>query len=561
MAARIEEKFGTNIHILAVPPGYVLYVSEGDYPVNQISFKYCSDKRQSRGLILDGYLAEPMWEEACRGINDDSDSSTLGTRSTEFNGSYNLFLWEKRNAAQEVLVANDRLGFRNLYYWISKDESKVVFASTLSLMKIAIPELRPNLKAFGQQILFSAVINGESLLEDVHKLPPGSVISIGPRGVMLRAEITGFSWGDEYYDLPIDDVAKMIVELGVEVVRTWVGAQDVTVSLSGGYDSRFLTLLATKCAKSVNAVNLGTPDWIDTVLAEQFCSIVRLPLYICTPPSDLNVADYISIMHTVEHVSDYLSPFWLKKYADSFDKDRVVLNGFFGGPLTGSAIKWVKGGEIGWSKSVSCWCREINRCNLPVEGLEKVCALNVQHLQEHFENELRINEPNRTFESFQKLTTLEWRIRQSGFVSQDTYNLFRHFSQVAVPFIDHRLLHLFTNIPRGFLEGQGAYLRAIAMLDASGVEFASTSSKLLHPSTYTKGPRALIEQTFATIINDFEEYVTDHWQLLSAFFMVDRLTKLLFDDSQSKIPALSIPHRLILLNAAILLIGYSQDNG
>jgi hypothetical protein len=556
LIASISPRLRGPVETVRMPSGFAWYSKQGLSKTNPPDFQHCTSRQNDRGCLLDGYLINPTWAEYSRIVMDDCHKPLNGSDLTAFNGSYNIINWQ--TASKSLLIANDCLGFRCLYYWISDDECRIIVASTLALLRVALPQLRPNVRALGQQLLLSGSTNGASLLTGVSRLEPGSAISFSADGLTIHTRLTELPWGIEHYHLSLEEAAGLIVEVGIDAIKTWVEAKDVTVSLSGGYDSRFLILLARRFAGNIDAVNLGTPEWIDTTLAQQFCRAARIPLRICAPPRVTTLEKYISITKTVQHPSDYLSPFWLDNFSKTFDSDRLVLNGFFGGPLTGSTIGWVEDIRDDWSGIVRDWCRAVNQCNVPLKALKETCVFDVQELHRQTIAELTADEPSNTLEGFQKLFYLEWIIRQCGFVAPDTYSIFRTFSTVIVPFVDHRLLQLFTNLRRELLYQQEAYVHAIRTIDYTGVPFASTSVRLLHPSTYYKGPQSHIERNFTTVMADCSSYILDNRVLLSAFFNTDRIASLFSERSLQTDLDFTIPQRLMLLNAAILLVELSS---
>jgi asparagine synthetase B (glutamine-hydrolysing) len=151
-------------------------------------------------------------------------------------------------------------------------------------------------------------LNGNSLVKDIYRLLPGSFISVSPEGIKIHPSDMGIRWGSEYHHMSLEETADLIIEISSEVLRNWIDHENINVSLSGGYDSRFLTLLALRHAKSIKAVNLGTKDWIDSKLAGQFCSAKDLSLEICSPPDHVSLAEYLTAIRMVEHTSDLVVP-------------------------------------------------------------------------------------------------------------------------------------------------------------------------------------------------------------------------------------------------------------
>jgi len=552
--AALRARLGASTKHVTTSSGFILFKENSGIEKQGLDYGLRTNEKLGKGLFLDGRLFAPPLEELWSKFINGPQHALDTVVPTTINGSFNLIAWE--NHPKKIVVANDRLGFRCLYFWISDDRSRLVLSTTLELLRTAVPGLKPDRVALGQQLLISSPTRGRSLLEKTSRLLPGDKLTLTPDGFSLSPHLATLPWGDEHYHLTVKEAAELITDVAAEAVKDWAASSGVTVSLSGGYDSRFITLLAMRALSDVDAVNLGDDDWIDSVLAGQFCQAANVGLTRCPPPDLVSFDEYIRTVVWVEHVSDYLSPFWLKPFSAAFKKDRIVMNGFFGGPLTGSPIKWLRRDGGSWADVAREWYRAVNRCNVSDTHLKNLCNFSPEQLKNETVADLIAEEPSDATEYYQRVFYLEWVVRQCGFVTCDTYNLFRTFSTVAVPFADHRLLQVFTNLPEEHLSDQKAYISAVQTLDKSGVPFASTSSRLLLPTTYAKGPQQHIERHFRELLKDAFDYITGHRHTLSEYFQVDALAELFTDKTltDNNVP---VTQRLMLLNAAILLNHYS----
>jgi hypothetical protein len=164
-----------------------------------------------------------------------------------------------------------------------------------------------------------------------------------------------------------------------------------------------------------------------------------------------------------------------------------------------------------------------------------------------------------TSDPHQSTYEIECAARQFGFVSLDTYNLFRNFSTVVVPFADQRLITLFANLAYEHLGALRAYHRAVESIDTTGVPFASTSSQLHEPPTFVAGPHGTIQRTFVNLFHEFKTFLGENRTTISAFLDVKCLERYLQTVRFGHGMEHSIPQALMLINAAILWSEYSAS--
>jgi asparagine synthase (glutamine-hydrolysing) len=147
-------------------------------------------------------------------------------------GMFGFALWDRDR--QELLLARDRLGIKPLYY--AATPRGLVFGSELKVL-LHHPDVRRTVspEALSYYLSFGATPGEQSILEGVHKLPPGHLLRYRGGEVRIR----------RYWDLPVGERAISEAEGVAEVrrlVRDAVASHlvaDVPVGafLSGGIDS------------------------------------------------------------------------------------------------------------------------------------------------------------------------------------------------------------------------------------------------------------------------------------------------------------------------------------
>ena len=164
-----------------------------------------------------------------------------------------------------LFVARDRLGIKPLYY--SLDDNRFVFASNMQAL-LAAGHINTAINAIGlhHQFTLHAVIPApNTILEGIKKLAPGTSISINANGGMKyhrywhlkairdpqKADWTEAQWTEAIHDSLMDAVKKRITVADVPV----------GVLLSGGLDSSLLVaLLAEAGVEDLRTFSIGFND-------------------------------------------------------------------------------------------------------------------------------------------------------------------------------------------------------------------------------------------------------------------------------------------------------------
>jgi hypothetical protein len=551
LVADLRSKFPFDLDCVFTPQGFAVGRASAEARSDACDFRYTQTESGDRGWILDGFLIQPSWEEISR-------KRQLSDLPASPNGSYTLIEWHA--VSRSVRISNDSIGFRATYYWLSPDGGKIVLASSLRVMRLAVKQLAPDERGFVEQLLVSSTLSSRTLLKGVSRLLPNSVHVLGAQGNEHTSGSLSIPWGEKYYGLSVEEAGKLICETGLRIIKDWTSKQTWAVSLSGGYDSRFLTLLALENGCDVSALNLGSDDWIDTLLAKRFCETTGVTFVGCPPPFRIRIDEYIEAVMLVEHLADYLSPSWIGAYGKILAaSSRPVINGFLGGPLTGSSVDWIDG-SLSPQAIGKSWYATINSCNVATRTLATLCVgVDIEKIQREIIETFYGRYSNSTHVPYRLIYEAEFAIRQFGFVSLDTYNLFRNFTAVGVPFTDQRFITLFANLKLGHLKQQRAYYHAISSLDATGVPYASTSARLREPGTFQAGPQTTIQRIFSSLYQEFVEFTEHNRAKLSSFINVDRLQAYLRKVQVNSDLQHSVPQASMLMNAAILWCEYSQD--
>jgi asparagine synthase (glutamine-hydrolysing) len=178
------------------------------------------------------------------------------------NGMFAFFLWERDSG--RMLMGRDRLGIKPLYY--SLDDSRLQFASTLpALIAGGDVDTRIDPAALNFYMTFHAVVPAPyTIIRGVRKLPPASLMQIGPDG---SSEIEtywqlSFERDDDDRARSFEDWTELTLDaLRASVDRRLVADVPVGALLSGGVDSSLIVgLMVEAGAKHLKTYSIGFED-------------------------------------------------------------------------------------------------------------------------------------------------------------------------------------------------------------------------------------------------------------------------------------------------------------
>lgn len=184
------------------------------------------------------------------------------------NGAFVAAIWDRKQ--RKIVLANDHLGLRPLYYSYYKE--KFSFSSSINAMLVD-PELPRdiNLISIAQMLCFEYVLGEDTLLEHVHLLPPASILTFQNNKITLQ-KYWSLQYSAHHLNGSIEETLdEFIFLLRQAVTRQAPGNLPAGVNLSGGLDSRLLLglLCETPSKVPLRTFTFGIPKCSDARYAEE----------------------------------------------------------------------------------------------------------------------------------------------------------------------------------------------------------------------------------------------------------------------------------------------------
>lgn len=177
-----------------------------------------------------------------------------------FNGIFAFAIWDTRN--RRLFLARDHLGVKPLYYYTGN--GRLIFGSEIkSIIKDPSVPRELNLDALDSFLTYRYVPSPDTLLEGIHKLPPGHRLTLQGGAVVV----------DRYWNyVPVinhqlDEVEateQLAERFEAAVRRQMVSDVPVGLMLSGGIDSGAVLAVMSRCTpEPVKTFTVGFSEQTD----------------------------------------------------------------------------------------------------------------------------------------------------------------------------------------------------------------------------------------------------------------------------------------------------------
>lgn len=190
-------------------------------------------------------------------------------------GSYTGLILDSRD--NKAHLFNDRRASRPLYYRQDADRSVLAGPEVADLACAAPPLQEIDPVAVCEFLIFASYYNDRTLFPGIKKLPPGSVMSLGPDSVMLH----------RYWEIRIDEdkppsdehacIEEALALFDQSIRRLLTNHSRPFLFLSGGIDSRVILGGLRAAGFSLPAVTYGTQEGNDAPIARQLAEHCGLP--------------------------------------------------------------------------------------------------------------------------------------------------------------------------------------------------------------------------------------------------------------------------------------------
>lgn len=235
-------------------------------------------------------------------------------RLSEINGLYSFVLWDE--GRKRLVLGSDIYASRPLYY--CEYNNQLVFSPSPLILAQVLAKNKINREVIPQFLSTGLILGDQSFSEDIRKLRHGRYLVYSEKGIK-RTRYFRAEYRPE--KMSLNDAATTLAEKTHDAAQRMTEG-NISLSLSGGSDSRLMAISMIKAGYRPPAFTIGQSNGRDIEIAEDVCKAFNLrhhPLVI-TPdflPENLQEAVYnthgydsainfhgISIRHEVKKFAD-----------------------------------------------------------------------------------------------------------------------------------------------------------------------------------------------------------------------------------------------------------------
>jgi asparagine synthase (glutamine-hydrolysing) len=191
----------------------------------------------------------------------------------KLNGAFVAAIWEPR--ARRLLVVNDRLGLRPLYY-AQRNEALIFAAGVRALLTDSALPRRVDPIAIAQYLSFGYVLGNRTLASEAHLMPPASLLVFCNGGLTIRPY-----WSLEFPQVCRPPSEESYLEGLIHHLRQAVNRQahddlPAGVLLSGGLDSRVILAFLSESpdSKPLHTFTFGIPGCDDARFSQEVAALM-----------------------------------------------------------------------------------------------------------------------------------------------------------------------------------------------------------------------------------------------------------------------------------------------
>lgn len=386
----------------------------------------------------------------------DSEQAVEALAADPPDGIYNLLIWDA--SMRRLRVCSDVLGIKPLYY--RSVGRTLMLASELKAFRhgpSAAPG--PNITCIEHVLLVSTPRSDDTVLEGVHVIPARHNAIFDAGGMTLHPGPAHWTPPTEVVP-PESELIEQVDSLLAEATRKWsAGHVRVTMSLSGGIDSRMVLGYLRNQRNHLTAATWGSADSAEVRLARQVARALGVKHAVCP----LQIApDRVE-----EEIEQF--PWWsemlaegggawtMRPWMDFLAADPApVAHGFLGDRI---AKAWPPGRDLDPDvrDDVAHVKARVTATALPLDSVNR---LTYAYCRDSLRRRFVAQPPARSQYIYQTLPrTLTWQPVIPGFPSfamqrrwyGPQLHLWSFLVPMLTPIYSRRLLDLFLRLPRRYL--------------------------------------------------------------------------------------------------------------
>ncbi|MBD3402458.1 hypothetical protein GF420_06160 [candidate division GN15 bacterium] len=306
--------------------------------------RFVHDPERNGVAAFSGYIYDWKDDTGSGGEPTDKAGRLLGVYRAvgekfveKIDGSFNAVVVD--TASKRILLGNDRMGHRALYYY--EDDRYVLFSTEYkAFLAYDRFDRAVDNRAIADYFNFSYVLGDATFFKKVKRLPGGHVVTLTPE----QARFSRY-WDFHFPEESRQSIPELVDELDAiyrGVIRKQIGDNtEIILPLSGGLDSRFIVAHVMDMGRQPHCYTHGVPGCLDYEIAVEVARALQIRHYDFV---DINPHWFVENHDRFVHLTEgmvFANPSMLLGIGAQYDlprKSAFFANGIFGGPTNfGSA--------------------------------------------------------------------------------------------------------------------------------------------------------------------------------------------------------------------------------
>jgi len=245
-------------------------------------------------------------------------------------GVFSFAFWDK--SKNMLIVDSDLFGVFPLYYFLSNREL-IISTQIKSIVEAMSDVALPNYDGVAEYLRMGYLLSDQTLIENIKRIPPGYRLIWKDRELSFE-KVLSYHF-DRKLPLNKDRKYEIFNALEKSVLRSSSDMDELSVSLSGGLDSRILAALGRRTGMKIRAFCMGEEGSLECKIASKVASDLGITLNI----HEIKGEDFPDWAEMAVWLTEGKCPPQHIHYFDGMFKgnfiNAVQLHGLLGGPVLG----------------------------------------------------------------------------------------------------------------------------------------------------------------------------------------------------------------------------------
>ena len=255
----------------------------------------------------------------------------------KLNGMFAFLIYQISKS--KIYLIRDQIGIKPLYYKLVNRE--IAISSEINFLKDFVTSSKISNISTAYFLSFGHYQMGKTIYEDIHQVPPGSIIEFDIADGVKILSLESFWDPYEKKSFKVFNKSQLVKEIDKAVLNWCQSDVELSLSLSGGTDSSIILyhLIKNNIIPRCYNINFGDKESCENTNLKKLKAKYSLDITTFDYEDYFLANDFESIITSLgEPYSGSLSSWLIYKIAKG--KEKVMLSGTGGDEFFGNYLKW-----------------------------------------------------------------------------------------------------------------------------------------------------------------------------------------------------------------------------